>query len=333
MRPLAEVKLDLQKGHRTLEPRWVFDWRCCWRNSLWSEHSLFQRGHWNEETYPLEVALIMESPITVSAITSIMAVFFHMLICGGKRIELLITHLACDFGRPMIECVHMLIGRFLVPKFFWASFAADLRLPMANVCYMLVRCVCRAEQLRTCIALISWSPVICVVHVLFARGTSPKNLTACFASWPVTIFILMPRSFDFKPEGSCAGLARIHREKRQRIWQLLNGYSGRLWKVQKWRVFQRWVFQGMAVLDIPKSASCRINIPQVRQASCEDALSHAAAATSSYAVCLLLGGLLPWFRRVVLIWIGRLSKIGLFYSTSNMYFLSPLLSIWPSLFN
>lgn len=195
-----------------------------------------------------------------------MILVFHMLICGGKRIELSITHVACDFGCPMIECVHVLIGRLLVPKFPRARFAADLRLPMANVCHMLVRCVCRAEQVRTCMALISWSPVILVVHVLIARGTSPKNSSACFALGPVTIVIHMPRSFVFIPEGSCAGLARVHREEeRQRIWQLLNGYySGRASKVA-----------GISTISISrghdsrttKTASCWVNIHYRNQRS------------------------------------------------------------------
>lgn len=94
-----------------------------------------------------------------------MILVLHMLICGGRRIELELTRIACGFGRPMIECVHMLIGRFLIIKFFRASLAVDLRLPMANICHMLVRCVSRAEQLATCVALIPWGPVIRIVCV------------------------------------------------------------------------------------------------------------------------------------------------------------------------
>lgn len=121
----------------------------------------------------------------------------------------------------MIECVHILIGRFLVPKFSRASFAVDLRLLMANVCYMLVRCVYRAEQLRIYIALISWSLVIRVVYVLIIRGTSAGNSSACFALGLVIIIIYMPRSFVFISKGSYASLTRAHREEEK---QRCNSY-------------------------------------------------------------------------------------------------------------
>lgn len=118
----------------------------------------------------------------------------------------------------MILVFYILIGRFLVLKFSRASFVAALRLLMANVCHMLVCYVYRAEQLRTYMALISWSLVIRVVHVLITRGTSPKNSSACFALELVSIVIYMPRLFVFIPKGSYAGLARVHREEeRQRI--------------------------------------------------------------------------------------------------------------------
>lgn len=127
----------------------------------------------------------------------------------------------------------MLIRRFLVIKFSRVCLAAHLRLPRANVCHMLVRCVCRAEQLATRVALIPWGPVIRIVHVLIARGTSAKNPGACSAFRPVTIGIYVARSFVFIREGSCTGLTRVHREEeRERIWELLRCYSSeRLSKV------------------------------------------------------------------------------------------------------
>lgn len=126
----------------------------------------------------LQIVLTHETPLTFSAVVSVVAQVLHMFIRGALRMEFLRARLTRDFRRPVPKARHVLVCRILRPKFSGASLTFK-----------------------------AWCPVIHVAHVLVTGTPALECTRTGFASRPVVVFIHMAVSIILRPENVRAGEA------------------------------------------------------------------------------------------------------------------------------